>query len=620
MKSEPLKIRDETFLVNRLIQQAPTGTLVREFFKNAEEAAATAPPENRKIRIYPVEINGVRKLAFWNTGSGMDDKELRQATDLSSSINKAMSLDGNFGIGAKVSGLTVSIEGIRYRSCKNGKVHEVVIGYDEELKTYARFAARLSDGTSETVYDVTAIAKSEGFDVGYDWTEVVLFGESPEHDTVSEPLGRGKEVDRSFVPTAIYRRFADWVPGLEVRVDVAMTKGGGKDETGKSRQLRLLKDVLPLLPRSEIVRDESSGIAVQYIHDPKAEGSAHTLSSRANPATASTTFCALVHKGERYDFKTKKAWSAIAPDFGIPFGSRVLTIEIIIPAEMALPNQYRDRLTWPSDRSPMTAADFSIFVRELMPAWVKEVIRAESPDAQDNLDDIQKDLQRLLDEFRVPTVTRKISQKPETELSVPSEAGVDLSVITSLEGPGADEDFPHQTGPGKLREGKIRRARSSKVRKAPDGAIASASTRALERVPDVKILDDPEQIAEKSFTGRAGRFYKDGQELFVNGLYPAVQRMANELEPEFVGEGDPEQVREAVVRASRKSMAYRVGKVVCYALSKRLADDWGLDDLEKATSPESLSMAADDYRQSISLAKKWVKEFLKVNQVEPAAA
>ena len=35
MKAEPLNIRDKRFLINRLIEQAPVDTLVREFFKNA---------------------------------------------------------------------------------------------------------------------------------------------------------------------------------------------------------------------------------------------------------------------------------------------------------------------------------------------------------------------------------------------------------------------------------------------------------------------------------------------------------------------------------------------------------------------------------------------------------
>jgi hypothetical protein len=215
----------------------------------------------------------------------MDAVELKKATDLSSSIGKDMALDANFGIGAKVSGLTMSKAGIRYRSCKNGSVSEVTIGYDEGEGTYVRFPAELPDGTSDTVYDVTEAAIADGRQTQYDWTEVILYGESDDHDTVAEPLGKGLTVDRSFVPSAIFRRFAAFSQGVEVRVDVAMTKGGGKDETGKYRQLRPLAEVLDKLPNSQRVHDADTGLAVHYIHDPKHPMSSHSLSARANPAT-----------------------------------------------------------------------------------------------------------------------------------------------------------------------------------------------------------------------------------------------------------------------------------------------------------------------------------------------
>lgn len=620
MNFEPLNIGDKTFLINRMIEQAPTATLIREFFKNAEENACLAEEGNRRIEIYPVEIDGVRKLAFWNTGIGMDAVELRRATDLSSSINKPMALDANYGIGAKVSGLTISRAGIRYRSCKNGQVHQVTIGYDPDEKTYGRFADELADGTFETVYDVTCVVQAEGKDTDYDWTEVVLFGQSDDHDTVAEPMGKGKKDDRSYIPTSIFRRFADVKGGIDVKIDVAMTKGGGKEETGRFRGLKTLNEVISEINlRHEIVKDEDTGISVHYIHDPKHENSSHTLSSRANAATASTTFCAIVHKGERYDFKTKKAWSAIAPNFGIPFGSKVLTVEILIPDNMALPNQYRDGLTWPEDRCSMTAEDFCHWVRELMPEWVKEIIKAESPEANDNLDDLQSDLQKLLDEFRVPTVTRSFARKLQSENSDEHEDGVDSTEPTDI----SEEEFIHELSSESKEDiddvHEMKRAHKKKVRKAPEGAQASMTSKALERVPEIKILLDNEEIAEKEIKGRAGRFYKDIQIIFINGLYSAAGRMAAELERELAGEGEPEQMREMVLKASRRYMAFRVGKAVCYAISKKLVDDWNMDDLDRATSPESLSMAADDYKQNLRSAKLWVKEKLKLEQMKEAA-
>jgi hypothetical protein len=614
MRAEPLNINDKRFLINRLIEQAPVGTLIREFFKNADECAALAPIGNRRIDIYPIEIDGVRKLAFWNTGPGMDDAELKKATDLSSSVNKEMALDGNFGIGAKVSGLTMSRAGIRYRSCKHGAVSEIIIGYDEDEGTYVRFAVELPDGTYDTVYDVTASVSDEGKPTDFDWTEVVLFGESDDHDTVAEPLGKGKMVDRSYIPSTIFRRFAAFSDGVEVRIDVAMTKGGGKDETGKSRQLKPLSDVLDKLPQSERVCDPDSGLAIHYIHDPKHPASGHSLSARANPATSSTTFCAIVHKNERYDFKNGKAWAAAAPKFGIPFGSKVLTVEIGIPDSMALPNQYRDGLTWPSDRSPMTAVEFSDWVRELMPEWVKEVVRTESPESDENLDDLQSDLQKLLDEFRVPTVAFAPTKSPissgidEHNEGTPSSERTDVKI-------GIENDYePFDDNQQIVRHSA--RATQEKVRRAPVGSKPSRTTRALERVPEIKILIDPEEISDKGLKGRAGRYYSEPPTLFVNGLYPIVERMAAELERELASAGDPDTVRGECLRAARRSVAFRIGKVTCYAISKRLSDDWSGDDLERATSPESLSMAADDYKQGLMVAKKWARDMIKASAIE----
>ncbi|MDW3221282.1 MAG: hypothetical protein R8G34_00070 [Paracoccaceae bacterium] len=615
MKSEPLNIRDKRFLINRLIEQAPVNTLVREFFKNADESAAGAAYGNRRIEIYPTMIEGVRKLTFWNTGTGMDDRELKQATELSSSINKEMALDGNFGIGAKVSGLTMSKEGIRYRSCKDGTVNEVVIGFDADEQTYVRFSVEMPDGSFDTIYDVTQAAISDGQDTSFDWTEVVLMGEGEDHDTVAEPLGKGKSQDRSFIPSAIFRRFARFSDGVDVRIDVAMTKGGGKDETGRTRRLKTLEEVAEELPNHEWVDAPGGEIRVHYIHDPKHERYSHSLSALANPATSSTTFCALVHKGERYDIKSRKAWSAAAPNFGIPFGSKVLTVEIELSDELALPNQYRDGLTWPDDRSQMLAEDFDDYVRELMPNWVKDVIRAESPMSDDNLDDLQSDLQKLLDEFRIPTVTLSPSRRQSAMLTEAAAEGTDTSDPTSL-----DTKFPELSEAGDIdgaeaSPNKSQRAKHKKVRKAPDGSKLSRSAQSLERVPEIKILTDLEEIADKNLKGRAGRYYKDAQTLFVNGLYSAAERMAVELDAELRTAGEAEVVRSAIVKASRKFMAFRVGKATCYAISKRLSDDWSSDDLDRATSPESLSLAADDYKQSISQAKRYAKELIKTADV-----
>ncbi|WP_170363918.1 MULTISPECIES: ATP-binding protein [Ruegeria] len=610
MSAEPLKIDDDRFLINRLIEQAPTHTLVREFFMNAQENAALAPEGQRTVRIYPTKIDGVRKLTFWNTGPGMSEKDLRVATNLSSSINKQLALDENFGIGAKVSGLTINPEGIRYRSCRDGIIHEVTIGYDEELQTYVRFPFQFDDGSEDTVFDVTWLATSEGMPKNTDWTEVVLLGEDHDHDTVERPIGKKVSVDRSYIATQIFQRFAEFRPGVEVFVNTAMTKGGGKFEEDRFRSLKPLSFIVPELPNAEKVTCPETGVTVHYIHDPKHDRYSHTLSSLKNPATQSTTFCALVHKAERYDIKNKKKWSTVAPNFGIPFGSTVLTIEIVLPDEMALPNQYRDGLTLPSDRSALTAEHFATLVRELMPQWVKDVIKDAHPPSDDNLDDLQKDLQKVLDEFKVPTVAFSPSKSLPDKVDL-FDQGTDETEPSNSEGFSEDEE-----GLVRRIDAQSKRASATRVRRAPEGAKLSKETKALERVPEIEILVKPEDIEAKGIKGRAGKYYKDAQTLFVNGKYSAVDRMAQELELHFAGQVEAEELRKLVLRAAQRFTAFRVGKATCYAISKRLSEDWSVDDLDRATSPESLSLAADDYRQSINVARKWIRTELKAEALE----
>ncbi|MDK1385136.1 hypothetical protein QN224_06925 [Sinorhizobium sp. 8-89] len=604
MSYERLTIEDDRFLINRMIGQAPRHTLVREFFMNAQESASLAPEGRRLVRIYPTVIEGVRKLTFWNTGPGMDATELRTATNISASINKQMSLKGNFGIGAKVSGLTVSPAGIRYRSCKNGVVHEVTIGYDEEAETFVRFTFDVQ-GRQESVFDVSYTLR-HSVDLSSDWTEVVLMGEDDEHDTILEPVGKGIRVDRSYVATQIFRRFAEFRPGVKVMLDVSLTKGGGKDETGRTRTLKTLQEVVPFLPKAQVVTCGETGIKIQYIHDPKHQSYSHSISALNNPATSSTTFCALVHKGERYDFRTGKKWSAVAPNYGIPFGSTVLTVEIYLPDDDTLPNQYRDALMTVEERNPISTDDFAGRVRELMPEWVKDVIREAHPPRDENLDDLQKDLQKLLDEFRLPTTTYVKSLKAPDRTD-DSDLGLDEARSAAVE-PIDDEEDRFLRGE---RSGG-QRATDKKVRKAPEGAKLSKEAQALERAPTIEILDDPTEIDEKQMRGRAGRYYKNAQTLFINGLYSAVERMTAELEVLFAGQMEAEELRRIILRAAQRSMAFRVGKATCFAISKRLVDGWSLEDLDRATSPESLSLAADDYRQSMTAARKWVGAELKI--------
>jgi len=149
----PIEINDKAFLIASTIERCPKVMMLRELMMNAFEAAAAAPAGQRKVEVSAKPLQGAPKLTIWNTGPGMDSRELHEMCDLASSIGKRKSLDENFGMGAKVASLPSNRFGMRYRSCKAGIVSEVILC--ERDGVYGRLRRRCADGTYAEVIDVT---------------------------------------------------------------------------------------------------------------------------------------------------------------------------------------------------------------------------------------------------------------------------------------------------------------------------------------------------------------------------------------------------------------------------------------------------------------------------------
>jgi hypothetical protein len=74
-------------------------------------------------------------------------------------------------------------------------------------------------------------------------------------------------------------------------------------------------------------------------------------------------------------------------------------------------------------------------------------------------------------------------------------------------------------------------------------------------------------------------------------------------------------VREFVTSAARRALAFRVGKATVFALAKRADEDWAENDLTVAFSKESLSIAADDYDESLTFVKRNVRDRIKLEKL-----
>jgi hypothetical protein len=589
-----LEVADEEFLVASLIERCPKTMMVRELLMNAVEAARQAPEGRRLVEISATELEEVSKLTIWNTGPGMDGAELLHICNIASSIGKEKSLTGNFGMGAKVASLPSNQRGMRYRSCKGGRVHEVILCKRDGIYGLLNRTDPETGEHAGEVADVTAIVEAEGRSLREEWTEVVLFGNAVGQDTVKDPYNGDPEQDAQWLATYLYHRFYRLPEGVRV------TLMRGTHKLDGNRQFEPIPSRLRYFERSETV-SLPNGMKVHYLYDApyeKATGSGHNKSISGAVASAVST-CAVVYKDEMYDVRKGRNWTFDAPIFGIPFGAKHISVHVELPSEFpVIPDGYRQFLRHAAGEQPhVSSADFADFVRDNRPGWLLDLIKSFAPESGSS-DEIRDELQKLLNHLRVKRTGPKLNADGGVTVAAGSGAGTDNTGNGGTSG-GAD-------GP---------RAKPTDLSILPSGAKRAEMFKNLERAPEIIPLREDAEIEEKGIKGRAARYVKEAGQLFVNMQYPAITDMAGQLVSEYPDATDPELLRSLAQQHAERTMILRVGRTVVYALAKQLNKEWDQKALETASSPESLSMAADDFGDAMQNVRRAIGKTLRTNRV-----
>lgn len=587
-----LRVDDQDFLIRSTIDRCPKVMMVRELFKNALEAAQQVPTGRV---VFSVSDEGAPKLAIWNSGPGMDDEELGRMTNLAASIGKVKGLDKNFGMGAKVASLPSNRRGIRYRSCKNGRVHETILCEREGV--YGRLRRYDTDGELlGDVIDVTEIlAADHEVQLDQDWTEVVLLGNRAEQNTVVDPYDGDPPQKAFWLATYLYHRFYELPDNVEVRLQEGThprKEGSRRFETITARRGK------GVFAQHETV-NLTSGIRIHYIYDEPMGSTSHNRSVSGSIASGLST-CAVVFQGEMYSVHTGRSWTIEAPSFGIPFGARHISVHIELPDDYpVLPEGYRQFLRYADgEQDRVEAKDFALQVLEHRPEWLTDLIHSMAPNTGDSSDAIRDRLQELLNKLRVRTASPRIHDEGDLDVDLGAGRGATAGGTGSSEG----------SGGGRQRPDDLTVVRT--------GAQMARMAQNLERAPKLIPLDDLSDIEEKQIVGRAGRYYAASGELFINMTYPAVPLMHEQLSREYAQAPDPEVMQGMARGLSRNSMIQRVGLAVVFALAKRINKEWDEQAMGKALEPESLSLAADNYYDSLQDARRMLGKTLKLSRLE----
>lgn len=577
----PLRVANEAFLVSSMIERCPRTMMIRELVVNGLEAAALAAAGKRQVRIDARQRDGARKLRIWNTGPGLSAAELLQITDLASSLRKENSLDQNFGMGAKVASLPSNQHGLRYRSCAGGRVSEVVMGYRQG--TYGRL--RIGPDGSEVI-DATAVCEAEGdYDLSIDWTEVLLGGNSAAQDTVVEPYGASLKVPPAWMAAYLENRFFRLPHDVSLVLMPAIWGGAAP------RAMLGLDDRRDEFGRTE-TRITPSGVKIHYYYDPP---DGESTKSAKGAIAASASRGAVVYRDEIYDLRSEDNWLQDAPNYGVPFGAKYVSIFVELPSDyLVWPEAYRQFLRFRgNDQRQVRLTDFSALVRSYMPAWLAEIIRSFGPGQAQYLDEISHELKSLLADLNV---------KPQQQAPIPGGA------VPPKPTAAAKPQAPHEVAP----EG-------GQTRKPTPPTPPKPQPPVFERPPEIMGLRTPEQVKERGLEGRAARFYPQSHQVFVNLSYPAVQQLSAALlaDSPLQGGALEEDGRRIATETAEWALTKRISRAIVYTLSKK-GLGWRPDEVARSQSTESLSLVADDWAPVLEMARLRFDE--RIAMELPAAA
>jgi hypothetical protein len=561
----PLKVANEAFLVSSMIERCPKTMMIRELVVNGLEAAAHAEAGQRQVVIGSKQHEGARKLRLWNSGPGMTAAELLQITDLASSLRKQNSLDQNFGMGAKVASLPSNRHGLRYRSCTGGRVSEVVMGYRDG--TYGRL--RIGADRAEVI-DATEACRAEGdYDLSIDWTEVLLGGNSAAHDTVAAPYGASLKVTPDWMAAYLENRFFR-LPH-DVGLMLMPTIWGG----AAPRAMVGLDDRRNDFGRTE-TRITPSGVKIHYYYDPP-EG--ESTKSAKGAIAASSSRGAVIFRDEMYDVRGGDTWLQDAPNYGVPFGAKYVSVFVELPQDyLVWPEAYRQFMRFRGhDQRQVHVSDFSALVRSYMPAWLAEIIRSFGPGQANYLDEISDELKALLADLKVA---------PEHQTPVPGS--------------------PVPPKPSDAKPKTAEETAKEKAQAKPPTPPSPPRPRlpVCEKPPEIISLRTPEQIKERGLEGRAAKFYPQSHQVFINLSYPSVKEMAATLLAETALQGSPveEEARRIATETAEWALTKRISRAVVYSLSKK-ALGWRPEEVARSQSAESLSLVADDWAAALDMAR-----------------
>ena len=395
--SNRLFVANMTHMVELLARDCGGLQFIREATQNAIEAIQRAGrTDGRILWCVNTTLFGSPKLCIADNGCGMTEKEcLEHLKGLSSSGNGEVSLDGNYGMGARISSLAQNPYGIHYATWKDKVSTVVLLKLDPKEKQYGLADAwEDEDGEPTNVGKMELSNKEAGIPAFLrktgSGTMVVFGGTDANHNTSlasgDERVGDGAKWVWRFLNMRYYRFPAN------VSVSVEEMSGSRVQEhrmaKGQEAILRELQQASGTIPLTDAV-------AHWWILEDR-----DTRGEKFKTASMMTKLyrghVGYLHKDELYNVRTGNTATARIQQCGIIFGVDRIVLYIEPLSKDTHTNITRTSLEIEAEEAKW--AEWGKQIRENMPEAIRkfqEEYSSKAPKENHNIEDVLRDIARM---------------------------------------------------------------------------------------------------------------------------------------------------------------------------------------------------------------------------------
>jgi hypothetical protein len=387
----PLEVAHTSFLLERLGQDCEPQQYLRELTQNSIEAVVrTRQPGEILWHAAPVGFPSGKtglKLSILDTGDGMTAAELEAHINRLSSSGAPQTHDGNYGVGAKVSTALSNPAGVRYRSWKQGRGHEVLLCRDAATSRYG--LRQYAIGDDEFSYSPALTDTSKPAMVDSHGTEVTLMGADGEANTAM-PAGTKSS---AWIAKYLNSRYYRFPQSVCVRIDEASLTGQSNPAI---RTLTGQKAYLDAHAEASGTVKLTGAVARWWIlqDDRALQADAVLIESVGHTAA--------LYQDELYELRSGRNGYTRLQQFGIIFGFR----RVVIYVEPR--KHHRRRIGSNTARSqlllnsrPLPWSEWAAEFSKKLPAELRQLVADEGATRQtDHSLAVQRRLAKIMDLFK----------------------------------------------------------------------------------------------------------------------------------------------------------------------------------------------------------------------------